>query len=184
MSIDAKIAILVVVSIGLALLTRQSLQSFHKHGLYRLCAWIASIALILLNVEVWFFNPLDIHQVVSWLLLLLSISAVVFGYISLLRGRVDNSRSDESLLGVEKTTQLVEAGTYRYIRHPIYSSFLTGALGVFLKDVSLAAGVLTGLVILFAVLAAKTEEAENILYFGDAYRDYMKRTRMFIPFLL
>ena len=55
---------------------------------------------------------------------------------------------------------------------------------MFLKDASWAGGVLTGIVIICTVLAAKTEETENILYFGDAYRNYMKRTKMFIPFLL
>jgi protein-S-isoprenylcysteine O-methyltransferase Ste14 len=184
MNVEAKIAILVMAGTGLAFLTRRSLKGFHTHGLYRLCAWIALIALTLLNLEVWFNNPFEIHQVVSWVLLLICIFAVICGYISLLKGQPGNSRVDESLIGVEKTTELVEVGAYRYIRHPIYSSFLPGALGVFLKDASWAGGVLTGIVIICTVLAAKTEETENILYFGDAYRNYMKRTKMFIPFLL
>ena len=78
---------------------------------------------------------------------------------------------------------MVETGAYRRIRHPIYSSFLIGALGIFLKDITWAAGVLAGMVVLFAVLAAKTEEAENISFFGEAYREYMKRTKRFIPYV-
>jgi protein-S-isoprenylcysteine O-methyltransferase Ste14 len=183
MNVWAKIAILIVAGVGLAFLTRRSLKGLHTHGLYRLCAWIASIALVLLNVEVWFDDPLEPHRLLSWLLLLLCVFAVVYGYVSLLGGRPGDSRSDESLLGVEKTTQLVEAGAYRHIRHPIYSSFLLGALGVFFKDTSCAAGVLTAIVILFAVLAAKTEETENISFFGEAYREYMKRTKRFIPYV-
>jgi len=31
---------------------------------------------------------------------------------------------------------------------------------------------------------AKAEEAENISRFGPAYRDYMARSRLFIPFVL
>lgn len=34
----------------------------------------------------------------------------------------------------------------------------------------------------FLLATAKVEEAENIGYFGTAYRAYMKRTKMFIPF--
>ena len=36
---------------------------------------------------------------------------------------------------------------------------------------------------LFLTLTARTEEAENIRFFGAAYEDYMKRTKMFVPFL-
>jgi protein-S-isoprenylcysteine O-methyltransferase Ste14 len=85
---------------------------------------------------------------------------------------------------VERTTELVDAGAYRYVRHPIYSSFLFGALGVFLKDVSWQSAVLTAIVMLSAVLAAKTEEKENVEYFGEAYRGYVARTKMFIPWLV
>jgi protein-S-isoprenylcysteine O-methyltransferase Ste14 len=37
---------------------------------------------------------------------------------------------------------------------------------------------------LSAVLAAKTEEKEDVRHFGEAYRDYVTRTKMFIPWLL
>ncbi|UCE24218.1 MAG: isoprenylcysteine carboxylmethyltransferase family protein [Candidatus Zixiibacteriota bacterium] len=184
MNVVAKIAILVITGSGLTFLTRRALKGFHTHGLYRLCAWIASIALILLNLEVWFANPFDVHQVASWALLVLCVFSVLYGYGSLLKGRPDDSRNDKSLIGVERTTVLVEVGAYRYVRHPIYSSFIFGAPGVFLKEASWAGGVLTGIIIVCTVLAAKTEETENILYFGEAYRDYMERTKMFIPFLL
>ncbi|MCO6475396.1 MAG: hypothetical protein J5I94_02175 [Phaeodactylibacter sp.] len=32
-------------------------------------------------------------------------------------------------------------------------------------------------------LTAKTKEKEDIQYFGEAYRAYQKRTKMFIPFV-
>jgi protein-S-isoprenylcysteine O-methyltransferase Ste14 len=32
-------------------------------------------------------------------------------------------------------------------------------------------------------LTARTEEAENLAKFGQIYRDYMLKTRRFIPFL-
>ncbi|MDM0078153.1 hypothetical protein QTH90_27345 [Variovorax sp. J2P1-59] len=33
-------------------------------------------------------------------------------------------------------------------------------------------------------VTAKREEIECLEHFGDAYREYMRRTRRFIPFLL
>jgi protein-S-isoprenylcysteine O-methyltransferase Ste14 len=34
---------------------------------------------------------------------------------------------------------------------------------------------------IFLILTAKREEIENIEYFGEKYREYMKSTKMFIP---
>jgi protein-S-isoprenylcysteine O-methyltransferase Ste14 len=36
----------------------------------------------------------------------------------------------------------------------------------------------------FLVLTARVEERENLRYFGEAYREYMQHSRMFIPFVL
>jgi len=183
-TVEVKITILITVAVALAFLTRRSLTDFYSHGVYRLLAWVASVALVLLNLETWFVEPFSAHQILSWCLLLLSIIAVTYGYVSLRTGRPNASRGDDSLIGVERTTELVMAGAYRYVRHPIYSAFLFGALGVFAKDISWLGALLSGIVILCAVVAAKTEERENIRYFGEAYRSYMKRTKMFMPWLL
>jgi len=184
MGVGVKIAVLVVAAAALALLTRRSLAGFRSHGVYRLVAWVASVALVLWNLEGWFTDPLAAHQIVSWCLFLLCMFAVVWGVISLRRGRAGASRGDPTLISIERTTELVETGAYRYVRHPIYSAFLFAAFGIFIKDVSWQAALLTAIVILCALLAAKTEERENLGYFGDAYRSYMTRTKMFIPWLL
>ena len=182
MTVEFKITILVVVSGALALLTWRSLSSFRSHGLYRLFASVSVLALVLRNLDYWFDEPFSIHQMVSWFLLLISIIIVTFGTLSLRRGKPDSKRNNAFLIGIEKTTELVTTGAYRYIRHPIYSSFIFGGWGVFFKHSSWLAAVFAGITTIFAVITAKKEETENIRYFGDAYRDYMKRTKMFIPF--
>ena len=184
MSVEIKIAVLIIVAAVLAFLTRRSLKGFYSHGVYRLIGWVAAIALVLLNLDFWFIEPFAVHQILSWFLLLLSIVVVPYGVVSLRKGRPSASRGDDSLISIERTTQLVEVGAYRYVRHPIYSSLLFGALGIFLKNISWLSALLTAIVILSAVLTAKTEERENIEYFGEAYRNYIKRTKMFIPWLL
>jgi protein-S-isoprenylcysteine O-methyltransferase Ste14 len=35
----------------------------------------------------------------------------------------------------------------------------------------------------FLVATARVEEGENIRYFGDEYVDYMKHSKMFVPFV-
>ncbi len=116
-------------------------------------------------------------------MLAICIAIVIYGVISLRRGHPSGKRDDPSLIGIEKTTQLVKTGAYYYIRHPIYSSFLFGAWGVFFKHYSLMSALLALLTTIFALMAAKKEESENIIYFGDEYRDYMKQTKMFIPYI-
>jgi len=155
MPLVTKIAVLITLSAILALVTRRSLTSLHLHGPYRLIAWVAAIALILQNVEYWFDDPTSASQLVSWLSLLISVSLVVYGALSLKRGCTGSKREDGSLMGIEKTTELVMTGAYRYVRHPIYGSFLPGSVGVFLKDVSWPSGSLMGIVIVATFLAAR-----------------------------
>ena len=183
MLLEIKIIILILLSTGLIILTWNSLWHIQKHGIYRLISWVAGLALILLNIEYWFDEPFGNYQIVSWMLLIFSIAIVTYGTLSLLKGEPDNKRSDDSLLGIEKTTKLVTSGAYRYIRHPIYTSFLFGAWGVFLKHISWLSFILAVITSLFAIVAAKKEEIENIYYFGNAYRIYIKKTKIFIPYI-
>jgi len=99
------------------------------------------------------------------------------------RGRPDRARVDASLIGIERTTQLVTSGIYRYIRHPLYGALLYLAWGAFFKRPLLIPLILVVATTVFLIATAKIEEAENVAYFGDSYRDYMRRSRMFIPFL-
>jgi protein-S-isoprenylcysteine O-methyltransferase Ste14 len=98
-------------------------------------------------------------------------------------GKPDNDRDDPALVGLEKTTELVIIGTYRYIRHPLYSSLLFLAWGAFFKHPSYWGVFLALTATFFLTMTAKVEETENIRFFGDAYKNYMKESKMFIPFL-
>ena len=83
----------------------------------------------------------------------------------------------------EKTTTLVTVGAYHYIRHPMYSSLLFAAWGLFFKAPSWAGASLALAASLLLVVAARIEEAEDLRYFGAAYQEYMEKTKRFIPFL-
>ncbi len=66
----------------------------------------------------------------------------------------------------------------------MYSSLLFLAWGALLKSVSLITLILAGVATLALALTAKAEEAENIARFGEEYRNYMRGTSRFVPFLL
>ena len=73
--------------------------------------------------------------IISWILLVTALVPLGFGVRSLTaRGKPARQRAGEpQLLGFEKTTALVTSGIYAYIRHPLYSSLLLLAWGVFFK---------------------------------------------------
>ena len=166
-------------------ISRASLRAPRSHGFYRFFAWEAILALFLLNVDFWFRDPFAWYQLIAWTLLFGCIVPLVFGAQALrTRGQPTAKREgDASLLAFEKTTALVTTGIYHYIRHPLYSSLLLLAWGIFFKSPSWLGGVLVIVTTISLALTAKADEAECAKFFGTAYQDYMKTTRMFIPFL-
>jgi protein-S-isoprenylcysteine O-methyltransferase Ste14 len=179
-----QVVIFIAVSVFLAYVSRASLFDPRSHGFYRFFAWESILALVLLNARIWFRDPWAVHQVISWLLLTLSAVLVVDGaYVLHTLGKPGRGREDEQLIGIEKTTVLITTGIYRYIRHPIYAAGFYGVWGVFFKDPSWPGAALAVSATVFLVLTAKTEEVECIDYFGSAYREYMRESKRFIPFL-
>lgn len=165
-------------------ISRTALSDPRSHGFYRLFAWESILFLFLLNMDHWFEHPLRPFQIISWLLLAASLFLIIDGTRRLrTRGTPDSSRGGSSLYDFERTTSLVTSGVFRYVRHPMYSSLLFLAWGVFFKSVSWIGATLAVLATLLLTLTAKIEEEENERYFGRVYREYMQRTRMFIPFV-
>lgn len=180
-----KFAAFIVFSAGLIYISRASLRTPRSHGFYRFFAWELVVALFLLNVDAWFHNPFSWHQLLSWFLLIVCIIPLVFGVHSLAtKGKPAEHREDDAqLLAFEKTTVLVTTGIYKYIRHPLYSSLLLLAWGVFFKAPAWSGALLVLAATLFLHATAKADETECIRYFGSSYQAYMKQTKMFIPFL-
>jgi protein-S-isoprenylcysteine O-methyltransferase Ste14 len=179
-----KLAIFLTASGFLAYLSKASLRIPRSHGFYRFLAWECILILFLLVVERWFQDPFSVTQLISWLLLSVSAFLVLHG-VRLLRlmGHPTQERSDEALLALERTTTLVTEGAYRYIRHPLYSSLLFLTWGIYFKHPIMLTGIVALTATAFLVATARAEEAECIQFFGHPYEQYMKRTRMFIPFL-
>ncbi|MGB2697627.1 MAG: isoprenylcysteine carboxylmethyltransferase family protein [Candidatus Zixiibacteriota bacterium] len=180
-----KLIIFLGATAGFVYMSWESLRNPRSHGFYRFFAFEAIVALVLLNIDYWFYESFSIHQIISWLLLILSVFLVIHGF-QLLRmvGNPKSERNDDlTLIGIEKTSELVTVGAYRYIRHPMYSSGVFGIWGVFFKHPSWIGFCLAVITTLFWTITAKIEEAENIRFFGTAYESYMKKTKLFIPFL-
>ena len=179
-----KVVVFLAATAGLGYVSRASLLAPRSHGFYRFFAWEAILALALLNVDAWFRDPFSWHQIISWCLLLVSLFLVFHGVYLLRRiGKPNKQRDDTTLVGFERTSTLVTVGAYRHIRHPLYSSLLFLAWGVFFKAPSWIGGLLASAATLFLVATARIEEGEDIRFFGSAYEAYMQQTKMFIPYL-
>ena len=181
-----KIILFVLGTAVFAWFSYSSLRQPRSHGYYRFFAWEFILALVTLNLEAWFRDPFSILQIISWMLLIISIFLVIHG-VQLLKavGKPDDQsvRENTPVMDFEKTTALVTLGAYRYIRHPLYSSLLFLNWGVFFKDPSWTGFFLAGAATLALVLTARTEEVENKQFFGKEYELYIQKTKMFIPFL-
>ena len=180
-----KLIVFVIATILLIYISRASLRQPGSHGFYRFFAWESILVLFLLNVDQWFIDPFSWHQLIAWMLLVACIVPLAFGVKSLRgRGQADGERpGDPSLLAFEKTTVLVTSGIYAYIRHPLYSSLLLLAWGIFFKAPGLPGATLALVATAFLVATARADEQECIRFFGTQYQDYMQKTRRFIPFV-
>lgn len=155
------------------------------HGFYRFFAWEAMLALLVLNAPVWFEDRYALHQEISWVLLFASLTVLLLGLYQLRRDGRPNlqARTEAELFAFERTSRLVTGGIYRFIRHPLFCSLLLLAWGIACKRPGVTSFALAALASVLLYLAARRDEAECIAFFGDAYRQYMRRSRMFVPFL-
>jgi protein-S-isoprenylcysteine O-methyltransferase Ste14 len=179
-----KIVLFVLLSIPLIIISRRALFDFRSHGFYRFFSWEGIILLFTLNYTYWFKDPFSWQQIVSWLLLAASAYMVITGVTTLRkRGIPADQREDPALFQFEKTSELVTTGIFKYIRHPLYSSLLFLTWGIWLKNPGIQGFIIALASSVLLLLTAKADEAECVAYFGEKYSDYMKRTKMFIPFL-
>jgi protein-S-isoprenylcysteine O-methyltransferase Ste14 len=171
------LVIFLVVTAAIVALSWKSLKIPRSHGFFRFFAFELILVLILLNAEHWFQELLSPRQVVSLLL------AVHAFYLFRLLGKQGPPPRESANLEFENTSRLITTGAYRYIRHPMYSSVLLFAWGAFLKDVSALSILVTLLASVFLYTTARVEERENVQRFGGEYGEYIKETKMFIPYL-
>jgi len=163
-------------SIGIFWISSPALHQPGSHGFYRFFAWEIILGMFFVNVRAWFVYPFAWYQVISWILLCASLIPIISGVYFL---RHAGKPTD----ALEATTQLVQNGIYRFIRHPLYASLLILAWGIFFKSPDLLDGCLVAVATTFLYATALADEAECLVKFGEEYAGYMKNTKRFIPFV-
>src|SRR6185295_18271055 len=82
---------------------------------------------------------------------------------------------------VHENPELVTWGPYRYVRHPIYTAMATMFIGTAL--VAPFAAIPGAVFIAYTVFSARREEQDMQRKFPDAYAEYRRRSKFFVPFL-
>ncbi len=168
--------ILIAATIFLLAVTLFAHKARRQWAWARFFAFELCFILILLNAPEWFNDPFSPLQIVSWALLLVSIFLALEGVFLLqFKGDPDGH--------FERTTVLVTARTYKYLRHPMYASLFFFSWGAVLKNIGLLPVVIGIASTGAALITARIEEKDCIEKFGEEYRAYMERTKRFIPFI-
>lgn len=82
------------------------------------------------------------------------------------------------------TGQLVTSGIYRFIRHPQYTGLLLLSLGMLIEWATLPMLIMFPVMVGMYVRLAKREENDMLCEFGEDYKQYMTKTKRFIPFVV
>jgi protein-S-isoprenylcysteine O-methyltransferase Ste14 len=100
------------------------------------------------------------------------------------RSHADLGRNWSISLEIRENHQLVTSGVYRLIRHPMYTAIFLTALAQALLLSNWLAGpcCFLAFLVMFALRIGR-EETMMLNKFGEAYGDYMNRTKRLIPHL-
>jgi protein-S-isoprenylcysteine O-methyltransferase Ste14 len=173
------IVLVTVGTIGIVLFSWWfSIKDKRYHGIYRFFAFECIFILFLVNGRYWFKDTFSLHQILSWIFLITSVIIATLGFYLLKKAGKPEGK-------FENTSQLVVSGIYKYIRHPLYGSLVLLGIGIYLKQPTYIVNIILLIINSIALFfTSKVEESEMTARFGNKYIDYMKVTKMFIPYLL
>lgn len=181
----SKVIIFSVLTLIVTIISWRTLFNVKTHGFYRYFSWVCILWMISSNYQTWFSKPQSIYQVIGILLMITSGVFIFFGFYHMTKmGKIKKDKNRTTLFTFEQTTELVDKGAYKYIRHPFYASLLFLTWGLFFKNITLDLSLAAILSTFFIYLTAIFDEKECIEFFGEAYSEYMRRTKRFVPFLL
>jgi protein-S-isoprenylcysteine O-methyltransferase Ste14 len=124
-------------------------------------------------------SSIDMPYPLHILGLVLSVVGIIIVLVSILQ----LNKSLSPFPTPKQNGQLVTNGLYHYVRHPIYSGIICGAVGFSLFQGSITLAIVTILLTLLFYFKARYEEGLLVVQYPK-YAMYQNHTKMLIPFLL
>jgi protein-S-isoprenylcysteine O-methyltransferase Ste14 len=96
-------------------------------------------------------------------------------------GRVHLGRYWSGTITLKEGHRLIRTGPYRFVRHPLYTGFITAVLGSALAAGTGDAAVGFVLILIAYVIKMRREEALLTKEFGDEYLRFKQEVRALVP---
>ncbi len=137
------------------------------------------VILQLLGLSLFPIGSNNSYQYIGFLVFLIGMAISVSARIAL-----STNWSNAYEFQIKKGQELISHGIYKYIRHPIYSGISIAFIGA-----EMVAGSWLWVYFIFilffgAYLQGKREEKILLAHFGGKYKNYMKSSKMLLPFII
>lgn len=131
----------------------------------------------LLGFTVWSFE----NQLVN----IIGFIIVVLGFLECMIARynLSDNWANSYEFQIKEKQELITHGIYRYVRHPIYGGMFFMGIGMLMVAGSYTLLILAPLIFVSINYLAIREEKLLYQHFGKKYKDYMKVSKKFIPFV-
>ena len=149
-------------------------------GLLGMIGFVSVLAFVM-NPNLLAFANLAIPLWLRWV----GVGIAILGFILLQWAQMTLGKSWSDTPRMMKEQTLITSGPYQFIRHPIYTAFIL-ILGstLFVSAHWLIGIAWIGMTVLEVSSRVAFEESLMVEYFGDEYRQYMKRTGQLLPKVL
>jgi protein-S-isoprenylcysteine O-methyltransferase Ste14 len=154
-------------------LTPKSLIEFTIHFLLGMI-----LVVQLLGLKILSFPDNNLVQITGLLILVAGIAIAVSARIVLA-----SNWTEAAEYQIKKGHELVITGIYRYIRHPIYFGLMVVYTGGLIVSQTYLFIPFFFILFYFAYSRGKREEKILMARFGGKYVDYLKSSKMLIPFI-
>jgi len=163
-----------------AINTKRYARKNARASIARVSALLIIFALLHMGPVRYFFGDIE-RAIWNPALASIGLALATLGIAFAIWARVRLGRNWGLPMSLKEDPELITHGPYAYVRHPIYGGLLVAMLGSTL----VSAWWIVAFVLFSAyfVWSAKTEEKIMSAQFPQAYADYMKRSKMFVPFV-
>lgn len=160
-------------------LTKEKSKLFNILGRISIRSLFLVVLLQLLGISILQISQnIVVYQVIGLLIVLIGVGISVSARIVLA-----SNWSNGYEYQIKKGQELIMDGIYSYIRHPIYSGMALMFIGA---EMVCGSWLWVSFLCLFIGAYAQGKREEKILlaHFGREYKEYMKHTKMLIPFVI